>query len=75
MLNKKAVKRAMDMVQGFTKKIRVQSPEKFILSGISKRGWTSWLASAVDTRRVIGFIPIVFDFIDINKVSWDINYF
>jgi PhoPQ-activated pathogenicity-related protein len=69
----KAVKRGMDIVQGFSKRIRVQTPQKFILSGISKRGWTSWLAAAVDTKRVIGFIPIVFDFIDINKVCFKKN--
>ena len=58
----------MDMVQTFSRTIRVQRPEKFILSGISKRGWTTFLASAIDNKRVIGFIPIVYDLIDINKV-------
>jgi PhoPQ-activated pathogenicity-related protein len=67
-LFKKAVKRGLDAVQMFSKDIRIQPPKKFVLSGISKRGWAAWLASAVDTNRVIAFIPIVFDLVYINQV-------
>ncbi len=55
--------RAMDTIQDFMKykkpgrRIEIN---KFIVTGASKRGWTSWLTSAVDSR-VSAVIPIVID--------------
>ncbi|MYF31247.1 MAG: PhoPQ-activated pathogenicity [Gammaproteobacteria bacterium] len=34
--------------------------ERFVVSGGSKRGWTTWLVGAVDDR-VVAIVPIVFD--------------
>jgi PhoPQ-activated pathogenicity-related protein len=58
----KSVVRAMDTVQAL-----MASPEggnvkidKFVVAGASKRGWTTWLAGAVD-KRVAAIIPIVID--------------
>lgn len=58
----KACVRAMDTIQAFLKseeggEIEV---EEFVVAGASKRGWTTWLTGAVDTR-VIAIIPIVID--------------
>lgn len=34
--------------------------KRFIISGASKRGWTTWLTGAVD-KRVVAIVPIVLD--------------
>jgi len=58
----KAAVRAMDAVTAF-----MRSPQgggvtvdRFVVSGGSKRGWTTWTTAAVD-RRVIAAVPIVID--------------
>lgn len=57
----KSVVKAMDTIERVLAGVRLGG---FVLTGASKRGWTTWLASAVDPR-VIGQIPIVFDALDI----------
>jgi PhoPQ-activated pathogenicity-related protein len=56
----KSAVRGMDAVQAFAKQESSLQIEKFTMAGISKRGWTTWLAGAVD-RRVAGIVPIVID--------------
>jgi PhoPQ-activated pathogenicity-related protein len=56
----KSAVRAMDTIQAFAQKewgIRIQN---FVVTGASKRGWTTWLSAAVDPR-VRAIAPMVFD--------------
>jgi PhoPQ-activated pathogenicity-related protein len=50
----------------------------FVVSGGSKRAWTTWLVGAID-RRVIGIIPIVINVLDVDataKHHWEaMGYF
>ncbi|MBA2356396.1 MAG: PhoPQ-activated pathogenicity, partial [Acidobacteria bacterium] len=62
----KAAVRAIDTVQAFA-----QSPEggrraltRFVVSGGSKRGWTTWTTAAVD-GRVVAIMPAVIDLLNL----------
>ncbi len=56
---------AMDMAQDFAPTIS-QNFEDFIVTGQSKRGWTTWLTAAVDPR-VKAIAPIVIDVLNIDS--------
>ncbi len=56
----KSAVRAMDAVQSLLSEIGQAAPERFVVSGMSKRGWTTWLTAVVDAR-VAGIIPMVYD--------------
>jgi len=59
---------AMDTAQEFLKSSEGGSLniDKFIVAGASKRGWTTWLTAAVDSR-VAAAIPIVIDVLNVEQ--------
>jgi PhoPQ-activated pathogenicity-related protein len=56
----KAAGQAMDVVQELARQERREPPRSFVVTGVSKRGWTTWLTAVAD-RRVAGIVPVAFD--------------
>lgn len=56
----KGVVRAMDTVQSYAPTVTGLPLQRFVVIGFSKRGATTWLTAAVDTR-VVAMAPGVFD--------------
>lgn len=64
-MTKSAVK-AMDAISEFSDKEWGRKIDKFVVSGGSKRGWTTWLTAAVD-KRVVGIVPMVYNNLNLSK--------
>ena len=60
----KAAVRAMDVVSTFTADSTAVKIEEFVVSGASKRGWTTWTTAIVDDR-VVAIVPIVIDMLNL----------
>ncbi|RYD32837.1 MAG: PhoPQ-activated pathogenicity protein [Verrucomicrobiaceae bacterium] len=60
----KTVVKAMDAVGEFTGKDWGVKTDKFLLTGASKRGWTTWLTASSDPR-VFAIAPMVIDVLNI----------
>lgn len=60
----KAVVRAMDAVSELVSTEMNEPLDQYLVSGASKRGWTTWTTAAVDDR-VIAIVPIVIDLLNV----------
>src|SRR5581483_12389999 len=62
----KSLVRAMDALQEFAKQELKVEIRRFIVSGGSKRGWTTWLTGATDPR-VTAIAPLVIDTLNMRE--------
>jgi len=66
----KSAVRAMDAVQEVARSEYQERLDKFVVSGASKRGWTTWLTGAVDPR-VQAIAPMVIDMLNMKaQTQW-----
>ncbi len=63
----KAVIKAMDAVQAYTKQEGLPLLTDFMVTGESKRGWTTWLAGASQDKRIKAIAPMVIDTLNVAK--------
>ncbi|MCD6359368.1 MAG: phenylacetic acid degradation protein [Armatimonadetes bacterium] len=61
----KAAVRAMDMVEEYTAEEWDTPVTSFVVTGASKRGWTTWFTGAVAPGRIKGIAPMVYDNLDL----------
>lgn len=60
----KAAMRAMDTISDFIQNQESITVDKFVVSGASKRGWTTWTTGIFDDR-VVAIAPVVIDLLNI----------
>lgn len=61
----KSAIRAMDAIEEFSaKRAHAVHSNRFVMNGISKRGWTTWLTAATEDPRIVAIAPMVIDILN-----------
>ncbi len=63
----KSAIRAMDTVQALFQREKGKDVKTFVVTGASKRGWTTWLTAASQDKRVIAIAPIVINTLNMQE--------
>jgi PhoPQ-activated pathogenicity-related protein len=61
----KAVLKAMDAIQAFMPEAGQPAINEFMITGASKRGWTTWLSAASRDKRIKAIVPMVIDTLNV----------
>lgn len=61
----KAAISAMDAVQEYSRTAWPEPVNRWVVTGASKRGWTTWFTGIVAPERVAGIAPLVYDNLDL----------
>jgi PhoPQ-activated pathogenicity-related protein len=56
---------AMEALEALAPELWGTEIRGFVVAGASKRGWTAYLTAATAADRVLGLVPLVFDFLNI----------
>ena len=67
----KSARRAMDVVQELAAQKADTELKRFVISGASKRGWTTWLTGASQDPRVVAIAPMVIDILNLPATLTD----
>lgn len=61
----KSALRAMDAISQLTTSRKVRKEiNRFVVNGVSKRGWTTWMAAASGDKRIVAIAPMVIDILN-----------
>lgn len=61
----KSAVRAMDAITQLAKSRNARKAvNRFVINGVSKRGWTTWMAAATEDPRIVAIAPMVIDILN-----------